>query len=162
MVAQELLRELFEYRDGLLVRKVSRNSNAKAGDVAGGLNPSNEYWRISIDGKHYYRSRLVYIYFYGEIPHGLQIDHIDRDRLNDKIENLRLVTHVQNNQNKSIRSDNKSGVTGVSWNKARQKYVARITKNGKHIHLGFFSELEDAIAARQKAEKELFSHSPIN
>jgi hypothetical protein len=82
-----------------------------------------------------------------------QIDHINRDRADNRIENLREVTNKQNQQNRSTNSDNTSGHTGVSWYKPYSKWRAQIKHNHKVIHLGYFTNIEDAIAARKAAEK---------
>ena len=87
------------------------------------------------------------------VPKGMQIDHLDHDRSNNRIENLRLVTHKENGRNISKKKNNTSGITGVRWNKARQKWVAQISINKKGIYLGLYNNLLDAVAARKRAEK---------
>ena len=67
------------------------------------------------------------------------IDHIDKDKLNDDPANLRLCTQSMNNKNASMRKDNKSGVTGVSWSVKRNKWIAQIQHDGKVIAKGFDS-----------------------
>lgn len=88
----------------------------------------------------------------------MNIDHIDHDRSNNKKENLRTVTVKENNKNASIRSDNKSGICGVSFRKRRNKWVAQIRVSGKNKTLGWFSNIEDAKSARYRAEKEYGFH----
>jgi hypothetical protein len=83
------------------------------------------------------------------------VDHIDNDRQNNKLINLRFATPQQNQQNRSINKNNKSGTKGVSWNKQRNKWTAQIRINGKLIHLGSFLNKEDAINIRiQRAKNE--------
>ena len=87
---------------------------------------------------------------------GLQVDHINHDSFDNRKSNLRIVTVSQNNMNKDIRADNSSGYTGVIPAKTLGKYIASIKVNQKRIYLGTFSCIEDAIAARAKAEEKYF------
>lgn len=84
------------------------------------------------------------------------VDHDDRKRNDSRKANLRIVSRTQNNQNKSLRSDNKSGITGVSYRKDRHAWTSRIRIDGKYLHLGNFHDFDDAVVARLKAEKEYF------
>lgn len=85
-----------------------------------------------------------------EVGHKLQrnqqIDHINHDGLDCRIENLRFATQSNNNANTQIRSDNTSGFKGVSFDKRRNKWYAQIGYNGKHLFLGYFPTAEDAFA----------------
>lgn len=87
-----------------------------------------------------------------------EIDHIDGDQTNNRIDNLRCVTSTENSKNAKISRRNTSGRTGVSFNKAQQKWVAYIASNKEFKFLGTFSEKKDAITARKKAEEELAFH----
>jgi hypothetical protein len=115
------------------------------------------YRLIGIDYGRYRGSRLAWLYITGEWPDG-QVDHIDRIRTNDSWDNLRLATAKQNQENRSVPSGSLSGIKGVLWQPDRRRWIAQITNNGKSHNLGRFTRLEDAIAARQKAESELFTH----
>ena len=83
-------------------------------------------------------------------------DHIDRNPLNNRKYNLRPCTNQENARNRGIQSNNKSGFTGVFWNKTKQTWRAYVTINRKHIILGEFINKKDAIVARLKAEKEYY------
>lgn len=85
-------------------------------------------------------------------PKDKVVDHINHNTMDNRKENLRICTVAENNKNKSIYKRNKSGVTGVSWNKARNKWYATIGVNGKLINLGRYTNKEDAIKARREAE----------
>lgn len=87
-------------------------------------------------------------------PNGnlLEIDHIDRDRLNNQRNNLRYSTHRENILNSKIRTDNKSGHKGVSWSERQQKWIVMIQINKKPKYLGAFLAKEDAIRVRLEAE----------
>ncbi len=96
--------------------------------------------------------RCVWIMHHGPIPAGLTIDHRDGDRTNNRVENLRLATGTQNNRNRKLSVNNRSGFHGVIWNPRQEKWVARVSEKGRYRHLGCFYAKEDAIAARQAAE----------
>tara|TARA_R110002153_G_scaffold160823_1_gene313155 strand:+ start:191 stop:676 length:486 start_codon:yes stop_codon:yes gene_type:complete len=89
-------------------------------------------------------------------PEGLVIDHINRNPLDNRRDNLRIVSRQENQMNLSINKNNKSGVAGVNWNKNANKWVAQIMYKNKSIFLGIFDNLEDAAKARKDAEEEYF------
>lgn len=156
MVSQERLKELFTYNpnDGLFIRIVGRSGpNARAGDVAGCDNGQG-YIRIYVDGAPYKAHRLAWFYMYGEWPG--EIDHVNMDRSDNRISNLRPATRAQNRANTKAYSNNKSGEKGVSWYKATGKWKAQIQKNGKKVGLGYFETIESASAAYKAASKEMF------
>jgi hypothetical protein len=85
-------------------------------------------------------------------PEGVEIDHEDRDEtLNNRESNLRIATHAQNQQNCGLQINNTSGVKGVTWNKDKQKWHARIWADERQIHLGLFDTLLEAAQARNEA-----------
>jgi hypothetical protein len=85
-----------------------------------------------------------------------EIDHKNRHRYDNRKQNLRQTTDLQNAQNKSLRKDNKSGFAGVRWIESSKKWHSRIRNKGKDIHLGYFINKLDAIITRLKAELEYF------
>jgi len=89
-------------------------------------------------------------------PKGGEIDHINRDRADNRWANLRLATRSQNNMNAGLRSDNKSGHKGVSKRRDTGKWHARITVKRRILLLGNFHSFEDAVAARRAAERQFF------
>ena len=163
MITQKRLHNLFKYRDdGKLIRKVSTSNKVKVGSVAGWLQ-SSVYFRVMIDGTTYPVHRMIFLYHHGYLTRGLQIDHIDGNPGNNRIENLREVTQSQNMLNCKIRSNSKSGVKGVSWDKSNSKWKAEITiKKGKYGYLGRYNTLEEAEAvvreAREKYHGEYARH----
>ena len=89
------------------------------------------------------------------------IDHINGDKLDNRIENLRAATVGQNQHNRKTNANNTSGYKGVSWNKGCNKWLSQIKLEGKRIHLGYFDNLEEAAEVVRKAREELhgdFAH----
>lgn len=160
-LSHEQLKELMSYDNetGNLVWRKNRSRLAKATQNAGHQKPDG-YIQIHVLGHIYQAHVLVWFYFYGYWPHKM-IDHINGVRNDNRIENLREASNAQNQQNrKSTSAKNKSGVTGVSWKSELGKWVSQIQANGKKLHLGYFSDLSDAINARLEAEKLHFTHCP--
>lgn len=146
MIAQQRVLELFEYRDGSLFARY-HNRGRKFGEAVGGLN--GRYIYVGIGYKQYPLHRLVWIYHFGDIPKGLMIDHIDHDRFNNRIANLRLVTNADNGRNRKLGKNNPNGVLGVRLRNG--KWHASIT-------LGTFDTKEEAVAIRRAAEKLVGFH----
>lgn len=90
------------------------------------------------------------------VPDGMMVDHINRNSLDNRKENLRVANAQENARNRSRQSNNSSGFTGVYYNKKLNKWQVQIKVNGRHIHLGVYSELSDAVFVRKSKEKELF------
>jgi len=155
-VTQELVRKMFEYRDGKLFRRITRSQRNKVGDEAGTLEKSG-YKRFSIDGKHYRVHRIVWLYHYGEFPDG-QIDHINHDRTDNRIENLEMKSNLANARNQRVRKNNTSGALGVTWFKRDKKWRAAIQVLSKNIHLGYFDTIEEAISMRLTANDHYGFH----
>ena len=107
------------------------------------------YINIGFKGKNLKAHRLAFLYMTGKIP--VQVDHEDHNRSNNIWTNLLSATQTINSRNTTLQKNNKSGVTGVSWNADRQKWVAMIWQNSKPIPLGRFKNKADAIAAREQA-----------
>lgn len=156
--AQQKLLNTFSYKDGELFWKHS-HGKIRAGDKISSVS-KNGYKRVWLDGKHHYAHHLIWIMHNGDgsIPEGYQIDHIDHNRLNNNIWNLRLVTPIENNRNRGVSEYNTSGRVGVCWDKRRQKWYARISVHDKNLFLGYYNSFEDACAAREEAEKEFGFH----
>jgi hypothetical protein len=112
-----------------------------------------------IDGKQYYLHRLAWLYVHDRWPQGVT-DHINRVRTDNRIANLREVTRGQNNQNSRRRKDNTSGHPGVTWFKRTAQWRAYIQAGGKVHSLGYFTDLDAAVAARKAAEAAHHTHRP--
>lgn len=129
---------------------VERGRGIKPGDLAGSIAPIG-YRVISINNRLYYAHRLAWLYSFGVWPDG-QVDHINGFRSDNRIANLRVVSNRENHKNMKLRCDNTSGVNGVYWSKINKRWHSQIVHDGKLIFLGGFANLEDAAAARKKAE----------
>jgi len=117
---------------------------------AGSIQKITGYLRITIDRKLYKSHRLAFLYMLGGFPKD-QVDHINHIPDDNRWENLREVSHQENQRNLSLRRNNKSGHVGVSWHKQGKKWQSRIRVSGKFIHLGLFTDKADAVKARQEA-----------
>jgi hypothetical protein len=149
MITQAELKNLFDYVDGQLVAKTDSNKR-KAGNALRSITGKG-YLSGRINGRTYRVHRLVFLYFHGFMPP--QIDHIDGNRQNNQIENLRKATSAQNNQNRVATGATK--IKGVVWHKQSKKWVASICINRKSVHLGSFEKIEDAAKVATDARKKL-------
>lgn len=146
------IREIFHYDpiSGFLYWNYDRSSNAKKGSRAGSLTNSG-YREVRVGNKQVLAHRVIWGIVYGEYPKE-EIDHIDGNKDNNSLLNLRSVTKSQNQRNAGIRSDNKTGVSGVRWHAFHKKWAAQIKVDGKNLHLGYFEEFDKAVLARREAE----------
>lgn len=136
----------------------ARQWNARhAGKPANGVARPDGYLRNSVGGVVIYAHWAVWCWHYGEWPSD-QIDHINGDRSDNRIENLRVVTRSGNLKNAKMPSTNTSGVVGVYFMRECGKWRARLTSQGKKIHLGVFENFADACRARQAANARYGFH----
>jgi len=170
MITQERLKELLEYNQdtGIFVWKsrpswMFRSARSKKawhskhyGKQA--LNKRTDgYIAIKVDVKTYRAHRLAWLYVYGEWPNG-EIDHKNHIRDDNRMCNLRDVTRSENQKNASIRKDNTSEVTGVSWYKTYEKWVVQIVLSGNKTTLGYFNDKFEAICCRKSADNKYGFH----
>jgi len=164
-LTKEYVNSLFDYDPdtGILTWKYREdvkqigNWNARfAGKSAGYIDTSDGLprKRTVINGIGYYNSNIIWLWYYGSLP--LEIDHEDGDALNDRIRNLRAVTHIQNSMNKKKYKNNSSGIKGVKWHKASNKWMAVISVNRREIYLGIFNTIEEASIVRKQAEIQYY------
>lgn len=155
--SQDYLNKLFRYEPetGFLTRRISRGSQAPVGRILSHVD-KNGYNLLSLDGSTYKTHRLIWKMVYGIDPN--QIDHINGVRDDNRIKNIRSVTRSDNGKNMKKRKDNTTGVTGVYFRKDTQLYAVSIFRNGKNNHLGYFSDIQDAIVVRKAAEKKYGYH----
>jgi hypothetical protein len=160
MKAKELpplatLQEMLCYNPetGELHWKKDRNTN-KVKDKRAGWK-RNGYVVINYEKSTYYAHRVAYALHYGEqLSPDAVIDHIDGDKGNNRIDNLRKVNHSANNHNQRTKGNNTSGFRGVHYASNVSKWQARIMIDRHQYNLGFYDCKEDAITARLNAERE--------
>ena len=135
------------------------NSNSVTVGTRAGTPKKPGYRQVKINNKRYYEHRLAWLYHYGYLP-TKQIDHINGDRSDNRITNLREATPAENSQNKGKNKTNTSGYTGVSLDKVSGKLRAQIQKDGKKIFLGLFNTPEEGHEAYLKAKAKLHTFQP--
>lgn len=148
---QQLADRLY-YVDGRLISKVT---NKPADSYINNWGYRRVTWDRGVAGRvREYAHRLVWFIFNGQIPDGLMIDHIDLDKSNNRLDNLRLITKSGNAQNRRCR--------GCFWDARTNKWRAQIKIGGKSKHLGFFVEEQDARIAYLEAKRVLHPMASIH
>lgn len=156
-LTQDRARELFEYHeDGYLIRKISGAGPAnKAGSKVGNYAAKNlgqrnaRYISTKISGEHWCVHKLIFLWHHGHVPD--QLDHINRDTLDNRIDNLRVATSEQNAQNRKLFSNSASGVKGVSWSKTNKAWFVYVNVNKKRKNIGYFKDPELAQLVAEEA-----------
>lgn len=146
--SKRALHDNFQYNNGHLYWKVNKGP-VKVGDRAGATDDVGRE-QICFNRNMYYSHRLIWIYHFGDIPNEMEVDHINRNNKDNRIENLRLAHRWENEYNKSIRSDNTSGYKGVWFCRRSSKWKAEIIKQKKKVHIGTFENKEEAFKATQE------------
>lgn len=149
MITQSRLKELVSYDSltGIFAWNKNIKGGAKTGEQVGSIFNTG-YVYLGLDGKSYTAHRMAWLYVYGILPKLL--DHINRDRTDNRLCNLRSASHSENGHNSNLKSTNTSGYTGVS--KVREKWNAYITVDRKRFNLGYFKTPEAANTAYMKAK----------
>lgn len=161
MLTQEYLKSILYYNPetGKFVRLVSTSNKVKIGDIAGSIQNTG-YVAISVKNKRYLAHRLAWLYVHGSFP-SKQIDHINGNRSDNRLINIRECSQCENNQNMVSNKNSTSKYIGVSWNKERLKWRATIYINGKQKHLGRFNTEKEAFDAYVKAKAKLHIFNPV-
>nr|QMP82990.1 MAG: hypothetical protein [Caudoviricetes sp.] len=152
LITKEEIETLFRYENGKLFWK-ERTSNKIKKDLEAGTLTSNGYRTVHVNGKRIRTHRIIYILHFGYAPY--MIDHINGDKLDNRIENLRPTNHLTNQFNAKISIKNTSGVKGVVWCKDRNKWKVQIQKNKKTHFFGYFDTLEEAEICMRESRKLL-------
>jgi hypothetical protein len=137
-ISHDYVLSAFDYQDGNLIRKIGRAG--EVGQIAGCLHKGKGYIHVKIKAKSFKAHRLVFLYHHGYLPE--IVDHIDGNKRNNKIENLRAATKEENCRNQKIRSTNKSGYKGVKWIEHCKKWQVEVCKNYKQLRFGMYEDLE--------------------
>lgn len=153
-LTQEEIKKLFRYQDGYLYwrnRSQRININNPISSKVDG-----RYATVKAKGHHRYAHRIIWILHNGPIPDGLDIDHINRIKTDNSIENLRVVTKSQNGHNAGVSLSNTSGVTGVIWRECRETWEVKITVNREVRYLGVSRDFFKACCLRKSAELKVY------
>lgn len=137
-------------RKNLLAGTIDRRENRKSSRL--------NYIKININRTRTYAHRVVWIMHNGDIPKGLEVDHIDGDGLNNRIENLRLVTKTENMRSNRVRANSTTGIPGVRET-TNGTYQARIVANNRDYFLGTFKTIIEAAEARKNGEKKYWGQN---
>ena len=151
MIEYEAVRNILNYDKltGEFTLKIKHSRNVKVGTIAGSVRP-NKYRAIRINYRLYFEHRLAWLWMTGKWPEN-EIDHINRDRSDNRWSNLREATSFQNQHNTCKPVTNKSGFKGVHWYARKRKFQAQIRVNGRRLHLGYFDTPEKAAVAYRSA-----------
>jgi hypothetical protein len=137
--------EYFDYLDGKIFwKKLPRANHTRVGDEAGSTE-SLGYRVVRVLGRVYRAHQIIFLMHHGRFP--MEVDHIDGNPGNNRIDNLREVTRSQNMANRKMSINNSSGVKGVYWHRITGKWQARFKKDGKTIYVGLFDDIGDAADA---------------
>ena len=160
-LTQERLKELLDYdsESGVFKWRVCRGP-CHIGTAAGTKNKLG-YTQVTIDNKIYLAHRLAWLYFYGCFPAN-KLDHVNRIRDDNRIENLRAATQRENKQNVSMQRNNTSGAMGVCWDKSSNKWRAYVRADGRLMHLGLHTSIEAARAARASGKAKHHKFNPTD
>lgn len=145
---KEYLSQLFDYCDGNLYWKIRKSDRIKIGQLAGSKS-TNGYYNLRIDGVCHKLHRIIYALHFDYVPE--QLDHIDGNPSNNKIENLRPCNYSENGRNRTKQRNNTSGFKGVSFHKHTNKWIAFCDGRG----LGYFNDPETAydVVCKYRSEK---------
>ncbi len=158
MITQDELKKQLSYdpTTGKFIRVVALCNRIRIGDVAGTPN-GRGYIKLRVNARSpVFAHRLAWLYVYGYFPK--ELDHINGNRSDNRIENLREVDRKQNCENQKLRSTNKTGFRGVYWNKLEQKYKAQVGHNRELHHLGTFDNLKEAVQAVRDFRNVHYTH----
>ena len=149
----ERLHELFSYDPETGHLRWKKRDRKLTGKIAGGVDPGHGYRRVRVDGRLFLVHRVIIAMTQGQWPAD-EVDHINGDRDDNRLINLRCVPKASNLRNKCRYRSNNSGRIGVYWHSQHRKWCAAISVNGKTETLGIFFTKQAAIAARDAAEKK--------
>lgn len=152
--------ETFKYEPstGYLINRFNRGNAHRAGEIAGSLSAWDGYVKVKLLGRRFQAHRVIWEMVNGQIQDGMEIDHINGLRADNRLSNLRLVTRSGNQRNKSLQRNNTSGYMGVYLNKKSGRYIAQIGINGLSTYIGSFNTAEQAHQAHMMASRDLGYH----
>lgn len=157
MLELQTLREYLRYdpEEGAFFWIKRSSDKTKVGQRAGRPRSGGGYWLVTVLGETYYVHRLAWAFFYGEWPE-LQIDHRNGVKGDNRIANLRQASGTMNAANVGAKRDNTSGCKNVHWCNTKQRWVAKIKKDGKTHHVGHYTNFDAAVEAVAVARVRVF------
>jgi hypothetical protein len=157
MLDQETVKRLFYYDadSGVLLWRKGNGGNVKPWQQVK-ANNGHGYYTAKVHGQSYLAHRLAWLYVHGSMPEG-DIDHKNRIRNDNRLCNLRSASRTDNCQNISLPSHNKSGHIGVSWIKSHNAWTVYVKVNKKNKWLGYYKDLDAALAARKAGEQKYYN-----
>ena len=169
-ISIDYLKECLQYNPdtGVFIRKIRplhhfpdlrsmSVSNAVYGGKEAGSKSKRGYIIIYLEGRLFKAHRLAYFYMNGSWPEG-HMDHINHIKSDNRWGNLRVVCPKENARNKPISKNNTNGFNGVCWDSASKMWSAEINSESRHIRIGRFQEIWDALCARKSAENVFGYH----
>lgn len=156
---QKLFLKHFQYKDGFLYWKLPTVDRISVGDPVGTYIGHNGYMRVGLKGKRYYLHRVIFCMFNGYMPK--IVDHINGNKIDCVISNLREANHQTNNMNRRKQTGHTSKYKGVYYNKSRNKWQAQIKFNLKCYNLGRYDNEKDAADAYNVKALELFGEFAV-
>jgi hypothetical protein len=149
-LSAERAREMLNYDPETGVFLAARDSHTRSAGDPAGTTRHDGYVRVRVDGVQYLAHRLAWLIVLGEWPSGI-LDHINGNPADNRISNLRQANYSQNSANAKRNRRNKSGQRGVHYCKARRRWLATMTLNGRYVHIGSFLTQQEAVKARVDA-----------
>lgn len=153
-ITQELVKSIFDYKDGRLYWKIKSANNTKIGNLAGYIHNriiKGDRYIIKIKAKVFVGARIIFLWHHGYLPE--VVDHKDRNKLNDKIENLRAATKYENARNRTSAKGSSSKHLGVHYQVKDDIWIVNIKINGKQTYLGCFNDENEAAKVYNEAAK---------
>lgn len=161
MITQNRLKKLLHYDSWTGIFTWTSEASPKVRHQIAGAKTKRGYVNIDVDNKQYKAHRLAWLYVHGYFPKEF-IDHINQDKSDNRISNLRECTNQQNKYNQGLTSRNTSGFKGVSFHKASGKWRAQINHDNATKYLGIYETAEEANMAYEKASKEIHGEFAVN
>ena len=169
-VNEQIIREALDYNpetgeltwrvrppSHFLTKKLFKIWNKRYSGKKAGSFRKDGYLQVKLNRKPYLNHRISWFLYYGCFPNN-QIDHANGVKTDNRIQNLRDVTHQQNAMNRKKEIRNNSGVTGVRFSKRLKKWRSEIKCKSKYYYIGVFENFDDAVAARKEAEQKYGFH----
>ena len=151
---KEMMNEYFTYSNGNLYWKKKTGYKVVVGNLVGDKLSSHGYKTLGFFGKKYYQHQIIFLMHHGYFPEC--IDHINQNKTDNRIENLRDVTISQNSQNSKLSKRNVTGIKGISFHKSRNQYAVQKMINKKSIFGGWFYRLADDVTCLNEINRSAY------